>query len=298
MDARHDFLVTCGFSVRHLGIPLVDPLANVYDLKNLKSLPPIPFHAGAAYIRLHPKLQTTSFVASQAGQLQVIDLVNPVNIVLKQANVQFISRIELAASGEALAILDAEGFLYLWGSPSKIKFNQGSKDTEFADPPPAQPPQVDWNETPLHTIGMPWYDQRLLSAWPSDMPFDVGAPPPQPDATLIPYLQPAEIGQHAPNLNPRKLFRYQYENTRAGHIATSIAPPKFLSEKAKEAQLLEHAEAISEAVENLANVSLNGKPMTDEERMLKYANVEIKYSKFGVDDFDFKYYNKTPYSGT
>jgi PAB-dependent poly(A)-specific ribonuclease subunit 2 len=28
-----------------------------------------------------------------------------------------------------------------------------------------------------------------------------------------------------------------------------------------------------------------------------YRIFEIKYSKFGVDDFDFGYYNKTPYAG-
>jgi PAB-dependent poly(A)-specific ribonuclease subunit 2 len=64
MDARNDYLVTCGFSMRHMGSPIVDPLANVYDLKSLAPLPPIPFHAGAAYVRMHPRLHTTSFVAS------------------------------------------------------------------------------------------------------------------------------------------------------------------------------------------------------------------------------------------
>jgi PAB-dependent poly(A)-specific ribonuclease subunit 2 len=29
----------------------------------------------------------------------------------------------------------------------------------------------------------------------------------------------------------------------------------------------------------------------------RYSNVEIKYSKYGVDDFDFRYYNPTAYSG-
>ena len=297
MDARHDYLVTCGFSVRQLGVPLVDPLANVYDLKNLKPLPPIPFHAGAAYIRLHPKLQTTSFVASQTGQLQVIDLMNPVNVVLKHANIQFVLGIEIASSGVALAIIDAQGFLYLWGSPSRVKFNNMTKETHFSDPPPDQFPTVDWNDMALNTTGLPWYGQRLLSSWPSNIVFEIGAPSPQTDPMLLHYLQPAEMGQHAPNLNPRKLFRYQYEDTRNGQIPTSIAAPKFLSEKAKDVHSEELRQNMSEASEKLAAIVINGKPQSDEERMLKYSNVEIKYSRFGVDDFDFKYYNKTPYSG-
>jgi PAB-dependent poly(A)-specific ribonuclease subunit 2 len=296
MDARNDFLVTCGFSIRHLGAPIVDPLSNVYDLKNLRPLPPLPFHAGAAYVRLHPKLQTTSFVASQTGMLQVVDLMNPNDAInIRQANVQFMLGIEIAPSGDALAISDADCSIHLWGSPSKVRFNSISKETEFSDPSPANAPHVDWNEMPLNTAGMPYYHERLLSAWPSHMVFDTGAPPVAVEP--VPYLQPATMGQYAPNLNPKKLLRYQTEDTRAAHAGTSIAAPKFLSEKAKEAPAVKLDRRMSDAAEALAGVTLNGHNQTDEERMLKYGNVEIKYSRFGVDDFDFRYYNKTPFSG-
>ncbi len=297
MDARNDFLVTCGFSIRQLGVPIVDPLANVYDLKSLTSLPPIPFHAGAAYVRLHPKLQTTSFVASQTGQMQVVDLMNPVNVMLKQANVQFMLGLEIASSGDAVVIADTNGWIYLWGSPSKMRFNNISKETEFADPLPQSAPQVDWNDAPLNTIGMPYYSDPLLSAWPGHMVFEVGAPPPPIEPSLVFHMQTAEMGHYAPNLNPRKLLRYQVEDTRIGHVPTSIAAPKFLSEKAKELPSIVNGTKLADAAEALAGVTLNGRGQTDEERMLKYSNVEIKYSRFGVDDFDFKYYNKTPYSG-
>lgn len=297
MDARNDFLITCGFSVRQLGVPIVDPLANVYDLKSLTSLPPIPFHAGAAYVRLHPKLQTTSFVASQTGQMQLVDLMNPVNVMLKQANVQFMLGMEVASSGEALALTDTNGLIYLWGSPSKVRFNSISKETGFADPPPQQTPQIDWNDTPLNTIGMPYYSEALLSAWPSHMVFEVGAPSAPVEPSLPFHLQAADMGHYAPNLNPRKLLRYQAEDTRAGHVPASIAAPKFLSEKAKEAPSNGSSRKLSDAAESLAGITLNGRAQTDEERMLKYSNVEIRYSRFGVDDFDFRYYNKTPYSG-
>ena len=297
IDVRNDFLVTCGFSVRHMSVPVLDPLAKVYDLKNLTSLPPIPFHAGAAYIRLHPKLQTTSIVASQTGQIQVIDLMNHVNIILKQANVQFMLGVEIAQTGDALIITDTNGLVYLWSSPGKTRFNSISKEINIADPNSPQPPQIDWNDMPLNTIGMPHYAERLLSAWPSHMLFEVGAQPVPPDASLVPYLQPAEMGAYAPHLNPRKLHRYQAESTRIGSIAASIAQPKFLSEKAKEAVINSEAAAFSSTAEALAGINLDGKAHTEEERMLKYNKVEIKYSRFGVDDFDFSFFNKTPFSG-
>ncbi|EER41383.1 PAB-dependent poly(A)-specific ribonuclease subunit PAN2 [Histoplasma capsulatum H143] len=294
MDAQNDYLVTCGFSVRHLGSPIVDPLANVYDLKTLTPLPPIPFHAGAAYVRMHPKLQTTSFVASQTGQLQVVDLMNPNAINLRQANVTFMLGLEISPSGEALAVNDAECLIHLWGSPSKIHFNEMSKETEFADVP-SRPPLVDWsNDTPLNVIGIPYYHERLLSAWPSHLIFEIGSIPPQLDQAIIPYLHAGEIGHYGPN--PRKTRRYQVENTRAQPTAEpTLATPKFLSERARAQAKAKFDSTISDAAETLANITINKE--AGEDPLLKYGNVEIKYSKFGVDDFDFRYYNKTVFSG-
>ncbi|KAH8427624.1 poly(A)-specific ribonuclease [Aspergillus melleus] len=294
MDARNDLLVTCGFSVRHLGSSIVDPLANVYDLKTLSPLPPIPFHAGAAYVRMHPKLHTTSFVASQTGQLQVVDLMNPNAVNLRQANVSYMLGIDLSPSGEALAINDAEYMIHLWGSPAKIHFNEMSKETEFADVTPRAPP-LDWSpETPLNMIGMPYYHDRLLSAWPSHLVFEVGSPPAPLDPGLIPYLRPAEIGHYAPN--PKKTRRNQVENTRA--LATTepaLIAPKFLSEKAREQSRAKSEGSISDTAEALAGAKLNGE--AEDDPLLKYSNVEIKYSRFGVDDFDFRFYNQTDFSG-
>ena len=291
MDVRGDFLVTCGFSVRHLGAPIVDPLANVYDLKSFSSLPPLPFHAGAAYVRLHPKLQTTSFVASQTGQMQVVDLMNPNSVNLRQANVQYMLGMELAPSGDALAIIDAEASIHLWGSRSKVRFSKLRHETEFSDPQPDRPPFVDWIDMPLNTIGMPYYHERLLSAWPSQMVFDVGAPPPQIDPNLV--LQPAEMGFYAPNA--KRTPRYQVEDTRTSQFGPSMAAPRFLSEKAKGSANANLARRMSGAAEALAGATLASP--TDEDPILKYSNVEIKYSRFGVDDFDFQYYNKTSFSG-
>lgn len=285
MDARNDLLVTCGFSVRHLGSPIVDPLANVYDLKTLSPLPPIPFHAGAAYVRMHPKLQTTSFVASQTGQLQVVDLMNPNAFKLRQATVSFMLGIEISPSGEALAINDAECSIQLWGSPAKIHFNEMSKEVEFADVTP-RPPPLDWSpETPLNMIGMPYYHERLLSAWPSHLLFEVGTPPAPIDSSIIPYLRSGEIGQYA--ANPKKTRRYQVENTRA--LASSepaLIAPKFLSEKAREQSKSKPDDLIGDIAGALAGAKISGE--SEDDPLLKYSNVEIKYSRFGVDDFDFR----------
>jgi len=298
MDARNDFLVTCGFAVRgQLQHPIVDTFVQVFDLKTLRLLPPMTFPAGAAYVRLHPKLQTTAYVASQTGSIQVVDLMNQAALWVKPVPLQFMLSMDVSSSGDVLSITDSSATVYLLGPRPKSRFNNISKETEFAHSPPQNTTHVDWTETPLNTIGIPYYQDKLLSAWPSHLLFEIGAPPVPTDPNLLPYLQHAEMGQYGPHLNPRKLHRHQVEDTRGGLVAASIAAPKFLSEKAKDATADLLGLKMSDAAEILSGVASNGKAQTDEERMLKYSNVEIKYSRFGVDDFDFRYYNKTPYSG-
>lgn len=297
IDARHDYLITCGFSVRQMGNPVVDPLANVYDLKALKPLPPIPFHAGAAYARMHPKLSSTSFIVSNTGQMQVVDLVNPVNVILKQANVQFLLGLEIASSGDAIILIDLSGCLHLWASTSKtVKFNNVSKETEFAHSPTRNLPAIDWHDQPLNTIGMPYYTDKLLSAWPSHLLFEVGTLHTQPDASMLPYMRPGELGHYGPHINPQKHRRYQQDASRLDILPSAIAAPKFLSEQTRITPETALAQTDG-SVTALTGLSLNGRAQTEREKMLKYSNVEIRYSRFGVDDFDFQFYNKTNFSG-
>jgi PAB-dependent poly(A)-specific ribonuclease subunit 2 len=143
---------------------------------------------------------------------------------------------------------------------------------------------MDWSpDVPLSMVGMPYYHERLYSAWPSHLLFEVGSPPAPLDQSILPYLRPAELGHHAPN--PRKTRRNQVENTRALAIAEpALIAPKFLSEKARDISKSEGA--VGDAAEALAGAKINGE--SDDDPLLKYSNVEIKYSRFGVDDFDFR----------
>lgn len=144
MDAQNNLLVTCGYSPRQRQGFMLDPLANVFDLKALTPLPPIPFHAGAAFVRMHPRMSTTGIVASQTGQMQVVDLMNPNTVNLRHAMVSsYLTNLELAPSGEALALADADCSIHLWGSPSKIHFAELVVPTEFANAP-STPVSIDW----------------------------------------------------------------------------------------------------------------------------------------------------------
>ena len=124
----------------------LDPIVNVFDLRMHRSLPPIPFHAGAAFVRMHPKMSTTGIVISQTGQFHVVDIANHNAVTLHHANTaQYLSCTDLAASGEALVFVDVENTAQLWGSPEKIRFTDIATPVEWPDVP-VPPPVVEWTD--------------------------------------------------------------------------------------------------------------------------------------------------------
>ncbi|KAK0641099.1 ubiquitin carboxyl-terminal hydrolase-domain-containing protein [Cercophora newfieldiana] len=295
MDAQGDYIVTCGASMKQQAAQpyMLDPYVNVFDLKNMTSMKPMPFPPLAAYVRFHPRMLTTSIVVSQHGQMHVVDLMNPNSSNVRYASIQYLSMFEIASSGEALAMA-AEHNIHIWGSPSKIRFVDMGTPIELPTPILEPPPILDWSqETPLSSVGMPYYTTPLFSVWPENTLYDAGAPPVQIDPSFLSTLKKTEWGYYG--RNTRGVLRNQFEDTRAlGKATNALHPPKFLSEKARESMssgLSAAAEVKAEQPDELGMESL--KPQAP----AMYRNLEIKYSKFGVDDFDFRYFNKTNYAG-
>ncbi|KAH9885476.1 PAB-dependent poly(A)-specific ribonuclease subunit PAN2 [Xylariomycetidae sp. FL2044] len=298
MDAQHDFIVTCGISLRQQGNYMPDPFVNVFDLKNMTSMSPIPFPAGAAFVRMHPRMSTTSIVMSQIGQMHVVDLMNPNTSNVRQANsLSYLNIIEIASSGEAIALADSEFTIHLWGSPNKIHFAEFPTPVETADATAEVHLDFD-SDAPLSTVGMPYYRDVLLSAWPSTMVTEVGAPPVKIDPQVVASLQEQDWGYYGKNT--RQVRRNQVEDTRNNESPqSSLKPPKFLSEKARElAKSPAGTPAPEEVVPEFPLVLPDTKLESHKIEVPElYQNIEIKYSKFGIDDFDFGYFNKTQYSG-
>lgn len=139
--------------------------------------------------------------------------------------------------------------------------------------------------SPLSSIGMPYYREQLLSAWPSHMIVEVGAPPPKIDPQFLSTLKATEWGGYGRNIKSAR--RNQVENTRTAEKApTSLQAPKFLSEKARESanDTTATERRISDVADAIGATELSS---LKAEVPVMYRNVEIKYSKFGVDDFDF-----------
>ncbi|OAR02912.1 hypothetical protein LLEC1_04548, partial [Akanthomyces lecanii] len=296
MDAQHDFIVTCGYSLRQGQNYMLDPFLNVFDIKKMSSMPPIPFPAGAAYVRMHPRMLTTSIVVSQSGQMHVVDLMNPNTSNVRQANViSYLSMFEIAPSGESMALADAECLIHLWGSPTKLHFVDLATPIEFAAPEERLPPMEFSSDLPLNTVGLPYYRDVLASAWP-DLVCDVGAPPPKLDPQFLSTLKATGFALYG--RNTRGVRRNQIEDTRnlTKSVSAALKAPKFLSEKARESAKSDGAgdDRADDGNNPLAETEIESKKS---EVPAMYGNVEIKYSKFGVDDFDFGFYNKTMYSG-
>ncbi|KAK4636083.1 PAN2-PAN3 deadenylation complex catalytic subunit PAN2 [Fulvia fulva] len=296
MDARGDYLLTCGWAqVQHQGMGL-ERLVRVYDLKAQRPAPPVPFQQGAASVRLHPKLSSTCIVVSQSGLVHSIDIQNPDMPRMKyaQPDLQYTS-LELMPSGKGLALADSNGQITIWATPSKVQFTEFGKAPDFADAT-AKTQKLSWSgESPLNQVGIPYYREALFSGWPNSLLHQVGTPPARIDP-LDNTFRPFDYGRVGPN--PRKGRRYEASPVKAfTKSADPLAAPKFLSEKPREDdgdrdQSRRMSEDFAKA---LARVQLDGTAASDAKFL--YRIVEIKYSKFGVEDFDFRYYNKTKYAG-
>lgn len=131
---------------------------------------------------------------------------------------------------------------------------------------------------------MPFYREPLLSIWPSHKISEVGAPPLKIDKQLKSTLKIAEWGVYG--RNPTTCPRNQVENTRQMEkISSGLHAPKFLSEKSKDNIKLS---TDGERKKSLGEDSLEKSLSSEKEDVpVTYQSLDIKYSKYGVADFDF-----------
>ena len=148
---------------------------------------------------------------------------------------------------------------------------------------------------------MPHYREVLLSAWPSDQVFQIGQPQPKIDPDILRTANSSLVGQRA--TNPRRRLRNEVDKSRLLHASNNdsmaIAAPRFLSQRLRDEDEIDDVDADEEGGGDAIGGGDRGDGFGDsrmamgegaevtEKVPVMYRRVEIKYSKFGVDDFDF-----------
>ncbi|XP_039193301.1 PAN2-PAN3 deadenylation complex catalytic subunit PAN2 isoform X2 [Crotalus tigris] len=276
-DVHGNLLVTCGFSSRMNGLAC-DRFLKVYDLRMLRAITPLQVHIDPLFLKFIPTYTSRLAIISQTGQCQFCEptgLANPADIFHVNTVGQLIMSFDVSSSKQAMVFGDSEGCVHLWADSPEITFNAYSRETDFALPCIVDTlPHLDWNQDlmPLSLIPVPLTTESLLSDWPAanSIPAPRRAPPVDPD--ILRTMKKVGFIGYAPN--PRTKLRNQI--------------PYRLKE-------LDHE------FDNFSQVPESPIGREEEPRIYmvakKYRKVTIKYSKLGLEDFDFKHYNKTLFGG-
>lgn len=141
--------------------------------------------------------------------------------------------------------------------------------------------------SPLSTIGMPYYREKLLSAWGNDRVFEVGKPPSTLDPDLLTGSRrgPGNIGLVAPNSRDR--FRNQVDRPALhDSVGNSALEPKYLSDKTRiSANGKDSGVDVNDITALFARFALCSNPG---DAPHGYKAIQIRYGgPRGVQDFDF-----------
>lgn len=236
LDVSGNLLVTCGFSQRQNSL-VIDPLVKVYDIRmHVRSLAPIPFPNGPMFLKMHPTLSTTCLVASQTGQFQMCDVSSfsmgsfapPAQFFQVQTS-SYITAMDISSSAQTIVFGDGASCVHQFAENENFEINPYSMPLPTPDVVP--PPNVTMNEdSPLSTVGMPYYTETLLSAWPGKAVFDAGYPSPQIDDEVLKNMKTVDFVGYAPN--PGNIRRNQVPRRRK--LARDKDVPKFRSEQERE----------------------------------------------------------------
>ncbi|KZV99079.1 hypothetical protein EXIGLDRAFT_739011 [Exidia glandulosa HHB12029] len=285
--ASGSYAFTIGWALRQ-GRPLADPLVKVYDVRMLRAMAPVPFPSGPVAVNVHPKRSSTIVITSANGLVHIVDVANP------NANPEFIQvdtatyvgAVAVSPTGGYIAFGDAEGMIQIvsaydpYDEDGEVPFNGfDGVPPEWGDAPEPLP-EIEWaDNTPLNVIGMPAYNEMLLSSWtPKFLPSNPTWPPPP----KIPQQVLNDLQMRHGLLSAALPRDLKGKRNVVPTLSKGRSEGRFRSDRGRRSSVLPDTPT--------ELLGANEVPRS-------YRKVEIEYSKFGVEDFDFGYYNRTQYSG-
>ncbi|KAM4699078.1 PAN2-PAN3 deadenylation complex catalytic subunit PAN2 [Discoglossus pictus] len=273
-DVHGNLLVTCGFSSRMNGLAC-DRFLKVYDLRMMRAITPLQVHVDPLFLRFIPTYTSRLAIISQRGECQFCEptgLASPADVFHVGTVSQAIMSFEVSSSKQVLAFGDSDGCIHLWADSPDATFNDYSRDTEFALPCMVDNlPHLDWIQDliPLSLIPVPLTNESLLSDWPSINSTPAPRRAPAVDPEILRSMKKVGFIGYSPN--PRTKLRNQVPYQLENEFDNFSQVPESPIGREEEPHLYMVAK--------------------------KYRKVTIKYSKLGLEDFDFKHYNKTLFAG-
>ncbi|PVG02168.1 hypothetical protein CPB86DRAFT_811668 [Serendipita vermifera] len=283
INSSGNWIYTIGWNIRN-GRAIADPLVKIFDTRNLSSLSSFTFTAGPSLLEVHPQKSTTLVITSDAGLVNVVDVLKPDQSEFYQLSTQsYISSSSISPTGDYLSFGDAEGLIHVLSASEEdhLPFNgYEGQPVEWADTPEPLA-DIEWtDETPLSSIGMPYYTDYLLSSWDKDFQSVPEYYPP-------PMKIPPQIMTSLKKVDELSFASMPRELRGKRNVLPSLGPKRqgrFRSDRKRHQG------------ESPPPESHEGTQRGDQIPRY-YQRVEIEYSKFGIEDFDFGFYNKTPFSG-
>ncbi|WFD28025.1 poly(A)-specific ribonuclease [Malassezia nana] len=314
MQAEGHLLYSIGWTLRQ-GRRVAEPFIKAYDLRTMQPLVPIPMTApgGPALLAVHPKKSSILAVATPQSQFQVLDTQYAgLSQFYSLTSNAYVTSMAFSPSAEALAFGESDGSVRLWtsgGLTGAVRFNSYPTAPLPMPDPVSPPPVVEWrSDTPLSCIGMPHYKEHLLSSpdyetlWSDASPlFTVPMPLDKSvleQAVCVQGLAYAPLPRHLCGTRNQLAAADQVLTRfdRAGRLKPGAAMRLRSGRGTRRIRVPFRSEQDdgTEALEAQTDDAWNP---TGPKMPAYYAQMTIQYSKFGVEDFDFAYYNKTAYSG-
>ncbi|KAJ3127637.1 poly(A)-specific ribonuclease [Physocladia obscura] len=314
-------LATCGYSlIGEMMVP--ETVVKLWDLRvssSPKTLPSVLCEAESppSFVRFGVAPGVLNFLGCQnsgkliswipAGVSNDTGGVSSPEYAMKTDLDGYMTGIEYCSTGDYLAVTSSAGTVSVWKSSDRIgdddddlRVNAYQRESDVANSLSEIIHVGD--DTPLSTVGMPYYATTLLSAtWPSSaLVCEIGQPSPRIPKEILAAVKMSDFVGYAKTPGNLGFRRNQSArsvlNEAANRIAAALEEeePKFRSEQEREGLKGKRSKGKtpfardSPILESSTAFAIIPKP---------YRQVEIKYSKFGVEDFDFGFFNKTPYSG-